>query len=106
MARQVAAQTFPDSISFRGCCMYLPSTVIPTPCTVFSNGQPTAKATDVLTPVPCTCICEGCGPPLTRQIIAVSTVFKDGRPTAHAGDLTAPVSPRTILPGFTTIFAS
>lgn len=106
MTRQVAAQTFPDSISTRGCCVYLPNIVVPSPCKIFTNGQPTAKNADVLVPVPCTCICDGCGPPLFRQIIAPSKVFKQGQPVAHVGDLTARVSPRTILPGFTKVFAA
>ena len=104
---QVASLTFPDSISYGPpCCVYAPNTVTPVVSKIFTNGKPTAKLGDVLTPVPGKPTCDSGCPPLYRQIIAVSTVFKEGRCTAHVGDLTAPVSPRTILPGPTTVFAN
>jgi hypothetical protein len=94
MSRPVACLTFPDSISYKGCCKYLPNTVVPIFNKVFSIGLPEAGITDVLAPVPCVCICTfSCGPPLFRQILGYSKVITTGRPTAHVGDLTAPVSP-------------
>lgn len=105
--RQVATLGFPDSISFGPpCCIYPPNVVTPVVSKIFTNGLPTAKLGDVLTPVPGIPTCDSGCPPLYRQIIAVSTVFKEGRCTAHIGDLTAPSSPRTILAGPTTVFAN
>lgn len=105
--RQVATLGFPDSISFGPpCCTYPPNFVTPVVSTVFTNGAPTAKLGDILTPVPGIPSCDSGCPPLFRKIVSVSTVFTEGRPTAHVGDLTALASPRTILPGFTTVFAN
>jgi len=105
--RQVATLGFPDSISFGPpCCTYPPNVVTPVISTIFTNGLPTAKFGDVLTPVPGIPSCDSSCPPLFRQIISVSTVFKEGRMTAHTGDLTAPSSPRIILGGPTTVFAN
>ena len=107
MTRQVATLGFPDSISFGPpCCTYPPNTVTPVVSTIFTNGVPTAKLGDVLTPVPGIPSCDAGCAPLFRQVFAVSTVFIEGRCTAHVGDLTAPASPRTILPGPTTVFAN
>ncbi len=107
MTRQVATLGFPDSISFGPpCCTYPPNTVTPVVSKIFTNGKTSAKLGDVLTPVPGIPSCDSGCSPLFRQIIAVSTVFKEGRCTAHVGDLTAPASPRKILPGPTTVFAS
>lgn len=105
MSRPVACLGFPDSASVRGCCFYPPNTVYPIGNKIVSNGSLEARITDVLAPVPCVCICKGCGPPLFRQIRGVSKIISKDRPTAHVGDLTAPVSPRIIL-SFNKIIAS
>jgi uncharacterized Zn-binding protein involved in type VI secretion len=94
MSRPVACLTFPDSISYKGCCIYPPNIVAPIFNKVFSIGLPEARVGDVLFPIPCSC-----GSPLFRIVIGASKIFSTGRPTAHVGDLTAPVSPRIILGG-------
>jgi hypothetical protein len=105
--RPVATLGFPDSISFGPpCCVYAPNIVTPVVSRILTNGRPTAKLGDVLTPVPGAPTCNSGCPPLFRKIIAVSTVFKEGRCTAHVGDLTAPATPRIILPSPTTVFAN